>query len=571
MRFAALVLAGRLLLSQSDPSGNPVLEPPTLHSLGVYWIVRGDANRDGAASVDYRAEGSSEWRAGAPLFAVEKGAHLNGSRESLLDVPPDGRLLAGSIVGLRPNTAYELQIKLGGVERRLSARTAAEPTVPKDAPVLHVRPGEGGGRGSAADPCRGLKEAQDRAKPGDVILVHAGAYKGAFRASKSGEPGRPIVWRGAGDGEAAIDGEAPGRGIGIEANGIHDVWFEQLTVRNVGRGLTAQNSARLVIRRCRFHSLDQGIVCTANDRKVVEGFLIADNVLEGPFSWSMPAKDKGAKVIEHRGIQITGAGHDVGYNRVRGFKDGIDTFPSPRCAAIDIHHNDISECMDDGIELDDSERNVRCFENRLTNIFQGISVQPVHGGPAYVFRNVLYNVMLEPFKMHNSPSGVLFYHNTIVKKGSPSLLLTPQEVRNCVSRNNLFVGSAGAYACDNEAPMTNCDFDYDGFGGGPWTLFAKWNGARYATLQDVKAKAPVYRHAVLVDPESVFESGLKAPPDPDREYDRQYSVKLKPGTAAIDAGEILPGFNDGFAGKAPDLGALEAGGAPPSYGPRPEK
>jgi hypothetical protein len=50
-------------------------------------------------------------------------------------------------------------------------------------------------------------------------------------------------------------------------------------------------------------------------------------VLEGPFSWSMPAKEKGAKVAEHRGMQITGAGHDVCYNRVRGFKDAIDTFP----------------------------------------------------------------------------------------------------------------------------------------------------------------------------------------------------------------------------------------------------
>jgi hypothetical protein len=54
-------------------------------------------------------------------------------------------------------------------------------------------------------------------------------------------------------------------------------------------------------------------------------------------------------------------------------------------------------------------------------------VQPVYGGPAYVFRNVLYNVVLEPFKMHSGPSGVLFYHNTIVKKGGASLLLTPQD------------------------------------------------------------------------------------------------------------------------------------------------
>jgi hypothetical protein len=48
-------------------------------------------------------------------------------------------------------------------------------------------------------------------------------------------------------------------------------------------------------------------------------------------------------------------------------------------------------------------------------------------------------------------------------------------------------------------------------------------------------------------------------------------LRLKAGSAAIDAGEPLPGFNDGFAGKGPDLGAYEVGQEIPLYGPRPEK
>jgi hypothetical protein len=63
----------------------------------------------------------------------------------------------------------------------------------------------------------------------------------------------------------------------------------------------------------------------------------------------------------------------------------------------------MSELTDDGIEMDYSERNTRCFHNRLTNVFQGISMQPVYGGPVYVFRNVMYNVAVEPFKLHNNP------------------------------------------------------------------------------------------------------------------------------------------------------------------------
>jgi hypothetical protein len=46
------------------------------------------------------------------------------------------------------------------------------------------------------------------------------------------------------------------------------------------------------------------------------------------------------------------------------------------------------------------------------------------------------------------------------------------------------------------------------------------------------------------------------------------NFQLKTGSKAVDAGVRLPNVNDGFAGKAPDLGALEAGQPAPVYGPR---
>ena len=44
---------------------------------------------------------------------------------------------------------------------------------------------------------------------------------------------------------------------------------------------------------------------------------------------------------------------------------------------------------------------------------------------------------------------------------------------------------------------------------------------------------------------------------------------LKPNSAAVDKGVFLPNITDSFTGRAPDLGALEAGQKPPHYGPRP--
>jgi hypothetical protein len=45
--------------------------------------------------------------------------------------------------------------------------------------------------------------------------------------------------------------------------------------------------------------------------------------------------------------------------------------------------------------------------------------------------------------------------------------------------------------------------------------------------------------------------------------------RLKSASAAVDKGTPLPSVTDGFAGRAPDLGALEVGAALPHYGPRP--
>jgi hypothetical protein len=221
--------------------------------------------------------------------------------------------------------------------------------------------------------------------------------------------------------------------------------------------------------------------------------------------------------------------------------------------------------------MDYSERNTRCFYNHMTNTFMGISLQPVYGGPVFVFRNVMYNFRSEPFKLHNSPSGGLMFHNTCVMNGVPRGLYTREKVRHCVSRNNLFVGTTGSYAMDYTAPMLECDFDYDGFGGGPFTQFLRWNGTRYATLDDAKKQAPVLKHAVLVDAATTFASGARPPLEPAKESPITIDLRLAPGSAAVDAGQVLPGINDGYKGRAPDLGAYELGEPLPHYGPRPWK
>ncbi len=478
---------------------------------------------------------------------------------------PLGNLFAGSIFGLTADTVYEVKLELsdpdgGTATRILEARTRPEPVAPPPLRTLHVAPGAGAGTGSAMDPLRGLEAADAAARPGDLILVHAGVYEGTFTVTKSGEPGRPIVWRAAGDGEAAIDGLGAERAV--TASDLRHVFFEGLSFRHSQFALVAHRSSDIVVRRCHFYDNDMGFVGTSNST-LMRNFYIADNLFEGPSTWP---RTKG--IESARAVQVSGEGHVVCFNRIRGFGDGIDIMWDTPNRAIDFHGNEISECTDDGIEMDYGMTNVRCFENRITNCFQGVSAQPAYGGPCYIFRNAMYNLEYTPFKLHNRTVGVLLMHNTAVKSDVAWPLYTSEQVTHAFSRNNLFVGGAGRYAMDFSPPMVDCDFDYDGFAGGPFERFGRWNGRVYESCDDFREQSGIERHAVLLA-SSPFATGVEAPQDHRRQFPLGVNdLRLAASSEVIDAGALLPNVNDGHLGDAPDLGAYELGMALPHYGPR---
>ena len=62
------------------------------------------------------------------------------------------------------------------------------------------------------------------------------------------------------------------------------------------------------------------------------------------------------------------------------------------------------------------------------------------------------------------------------------------------------------------------------------------------------------------------------PKDPTRFYrPEEFDFSLHEKSPAVDAGVVLPNINDGFTGRAPDLGAFERGLPMPVYGPREQK
>jgi hypothetical protein len=96
---------------------------------------------------------------------------------------------------------------------------------------------------------------------------------------------------------------------------------------------------------------------------------------------------------------------------------------------------------------------------------------------------------------------------------------------------------------------------------------------RFGTLEEYTRATHQDQHSVAVDYD-IFVNVPKLDAQDVKKVQKVYKAedfdfRLKPASAAVDRGVILPNITDGFAGQAPDLGALEVGQVLPHYGPRP--
>lgn len=567
MRLALAALAAdasaSLLAGNAMTPGRLVPEPPTLACLGVCWHIQGDDNHNATGELAYRKAGKDAWRKAMPLLRVDTPG-LRGGRQAQ-------PMLAGSVFGLEPGTDYELKARIadpdgGEAEQTIRQRTRSEPRTPPGARELHLAPGAGGGAGTRADPFKGFAAARGALRPGDLLLVHPGVYKGPIHLTASGEPGRPITFRSAGGGEAIIEGdwEAEGEGDAFVIYGTRHLIFEGLTLRNAYRGFHANGCQDITVRRCTIARCRFGIRAI-DARSPARDFTISDNTIASTAAWP---RTKGIEDIE--GVEINGTGHAICHNRITNCGDCV-SFRDP-ASASDVYNNILEAATDDAIELDETTHNARAFANRITDCHMGISTQPVWGGPAYIVRNALYNTVGSPLKLHNEPSGIVILHNTSIKSGQ-ALESWTRSLRNVRARNNLFLGTE-RYAFElgsgrGEIEVANLDFDHNGYSkSADPTRFMKLGDARYASLEELRDKAGMERHGVIValdifaaKPSFPVPSARHEPPD----------LRLRAGSSACDAGQVLPNINDAFHGKAPDLGAHELGDPLPHYGPRPKK
>jgi hypothetical protein len=250
-------------------------------------------------------------------------------------------------------------------------------------------------------------------------------------------------------------------------------------------------------------------------------YYIADNILEGRLVWPNTWRDDNGIHATDDGINVAGFGHVVAHNRISGYGDAMKT--SQRGArAVDFYGNDVLWTYDNGIELDGSEGNARCFRNRFTNTYGTLSVQPILGGPAYLLRNVVVNVADEQMKFHaegtqppSEPNGVLAYHNTFVSPDHALNLQTPNTSHHFAVENNLFVGPTVLSApwhrvVDWSGPIDDGLFDYNGyFPDGPFQFTYPSRGyVNWASFAAMQAGAVEVNGTALNGP--IFATGRNA-------------------------------------------------------------
>jgi hypothetical protein len=439
-------------------------------------------------------------------------------------------------------------------------------------------------------------------------------FEGTYYLTADGTPERPIVIKAAGDGEVVIDGRGNFNLFNVKAADYN--YFEGLTFRNTDIAIWAgtqfiAGSKGLTVRRCRFEQVGMGVFSNYSGSS---NFYIADSVFLGRndathlIGWNgafweqfkgVAGQEFPPVMKSYTAIRLYGPGHVVAYNHVADFHDGIDTemygmpdgshahdgpsYPpreywDRRPVAIDIYNNYISNAHDNSIEMDGSMHNIRLMRNVLINsASHPMSTQPSVGGPIYWIRNIVYHAPGGSTRMTAGSPGVLFYHNTVTTETAAG------SSANSHWRNNLMLGQGVAPAIFSVNTSTSySSSDYNGFRPNPGVEGFRWNvgpppaaGATaapgFGTLADYVKATRQDQNSITLDYD-VFVNVPKLDRDPktvQRLYDfTDVDFRLRPGSAAVDRGVVLANINDGFTGKAPDLGALEAGQPLPTYGPR---
>jgi parallel beta-helix repeat protein len=340
------------------------------------------------------------------------------------------------------------------------------------------------------------------------------------------------------------------------------ICFINLTFKHYGQGsypkvIYLDTASDNLVRGCTFIDNDLGVgIKRASHRNVIEDNQFSDTIFDWPWDGI-----KGVGGLEDGGIAFydpaTGRGNIIRRNIFHDDFDGLGVCPSATAALTnetDVYDNLIYRMGDDGLETDGQCSNVRIWGNTFHDVLMGISLAPVYGGPVYAVRNLIYRTGVgnndysgSPFKFNSGYdlSGPMYlFHNTsdAALPGNNGLYIKAPGTWSLIyARNNIWAGTD--YAVNNYNTSQPLDLDYDNLYNGNASDLVRWDDTRYASLAAFRAATGQEINGLNADP------GFSSP---ERE-----NYALDPDSDLVNAGVLVPGINDDFSGRAPDIGAFE--------------
>jgi hypothetical protein len=437
---------------------------PTFHCLGVYWSPPG-GSADREVLVRYRECDAATWQEALPM----RYHPIPGTDAERTDY-------RGSIVHLTPATTYEIQLTLAGTNTTasLTATTWSEEFPigeivrgrDRSSPLTISESGAPGayrvydGRGATID----VRHAHDHCVTIDAsyVILRGFTLKGAGAASNRSS--KPIG--------------------AVMITGGHDIVIEDCDISDWGRldpetgfGFNYESAiysrsaslARLVIQRCKMH----------------------DPSFDGS-NWYEPTHPTHSKGPQCISLFNAGSNHVIRYNEcwsdmehmyndiIGGGSNG--SYEGSPGADSDVYGNFVSHAWDDGLEIEGGSRNVRVWDNYITQCMMMIGNAADSIGPLYIWRNVCCRSQSRPgagggnfLKMgfaggEQWMTGHMYvFHNTLFASDEwlPTGGLGGERiVKHTVSRNNILqVRSAQNYCASNNDRNIDNDYDYDLYNG----------------------------------------------------------------------------------------------------------
>jgi hypothetical protein len=518
----------------------------TFECAGMYWKTA----ESGQCTVKFREVKAQKWNDALALVYDSRDGEYRGS-----------------LVNLKPGTEYEAELQNGNARTSLRFMTRNDKFPVGKTTLLPA--------GESDDPVVITESGTPDAY--HLITVPEGT-KSVLNMENAGKHGIEInadyvIVRGVEIRNAANDG------IRIRRN-RHDIVIEQCHITFWGRIGGPHTYGNLE------GGSDSGIYAENGTSNLT----LQRNLIEDPrgasndWETGHPDGPQGISVFSSNG------GNVIRYNEIlstedHGFNDGIGgssnfSFSGNLNRDSDIYGNIIRSAWDDAIECEGGNTNIRIWGNYIHLFYNGIATASTSKGPLYIFRNVSGGSR----SGHQNPIGGAFiktgernefgggrrfvFHNTIVQPGGVHDVFSSHVNPDCVTRNNIF-DVPGRLASENEKEPAS-DYDYDYFSGGTKGKSAKEEHALRINKTPSGTRLLVSSYNLEFYPRSSINT-IKWGAQPYELGERNVNITdpvVWIPNPIIDSGVLLPGFNDGFSGKGPDIGAFETGLPPLQFGRR---